>query len=179
MEQAMSYELKNFFKVVTANTDLQSKLFNTDKISEVAKIATEYGFNISTADVLRTQAGRAILLSPEEQETLAAGQKAKTGAQWGRNGKGYLDHTGHWLNQFIAWKAIPPANEPAMEGFIQLAMEDSKVSEQLEQAKCCNDIAKLASEHGFEFDGVLLLKYLASQVLTFNKERLIMLANGA
>ena len=175
----MSHELKKFFKVVKSDTDLQSRLFNTDKISEVASIATEYGYQISAIEVLRTQAGRVILLPLEEQEILAAGEKPKTGAQWGRNGKGYLDCTGHWLNQFISWGSIPPANEPSMEEFIELAMEDKSVSKQLEQAKNCNEVANLASKLGFKFDGVLLLKYMASQVLTFNEEKLNALVNGA
>ena len=175
----MSFKLKEFFNVVKTDTDLQRRLFNTDKISDVAKIATEYGYQISAADVLRTQAGRVLLLSLEELEVLASGDKPKTGAQWGRNGKGYLDYTGHWLNKFIDWRAIPPANEPSMEAFIQLAMDDIEVEKQLEQTKCCNDVAKLASELGHPFDAVLLLKYLASQVLTFSEERLNLLVSGA
>ena len=66
-----------------------------------------------------------------------------------------------------------------MEEFIELVMEDKSVSKQLEQAKNCNEVANLASKLGFKFDGVLLLKYMASQVLTFNEEKLNALVNGA
>ena len=175
----MSYELKTFFNLVKSDPDLQTRLFNTDKMSEVSDIANEYGYQILASDVLRTQAGRVILLPHEEQEILAAGGKPKTGAQWGRNGKGYLDHTGHWLNTFIAWRKIPPANEPTMEAFLEQVMEDKEVAEQLEQKTCCNDVAKFAAQLGYTFDAVLLLKYMASQVLTLNEEQLMMLVKGS
>ena len=71
------------------------------------------------------------------------------------------------------------ANEPTMEAFIEQVMEDKEVAEQLEPATCCNDVAKFAAQLGYTFDGVLLLKYMASQVLTLNEEQLMMLVKGS
>lgn len=157
--------MKEFFAIVASDSSLQKRLFETDKIGEVSNIAKEHGFSISAVDILRTQAGRSILLPEAEQKTLAAGKKPQTGAQWGRNGRGYLDAAGYWVIKFIEWDVFPPANEAQMESFLSRVSEDKELKGRLRQAKTYDEVARLAGELGFEFSSLLLLKFMASQVL--------------
>ncbi len=174
----MSFKLKEFFKLVTADKHLQEKLFNTSKLTEVSDIAKEYGYDVAASDILRAQARRALLISADEQQMLANGQKAVTCGQWGRDNKGYIDYAGYWLNQFIVWRVILPANEPELQGFIELIIDNIDIARRVGKLHSCNAVAAFAKTVNFHFDGVLLLKYLASQVLMLDEEKLAQLLIG-
>jgi predicted ribosomally synthesized peptide with nif11-like leader len=175
----MSQELNNFFVIISTDKTLQERLFATKELIDVAHIAQEMGFNVTGADVLRAQAGRVLLLPSEELEAIAAGERAKTGARWGRAGKGYLDNAGFWVNKFIEWGSRVPTFEPQLEAFIIKVEQDHELQKELLAAKTFNDIAALAHRWGYEFSGIALLRYQAVQVLNLDNEKGENVSHGA
>jgi len=100
IEKIMTNSLKTFFKEIAANKYLQEKLYHTKEISDVTTIANELGFKITATEVLKAQAGRLIELSisePKEAKLATTGKKPNLGAQWGREGGGFLESAGYWL----------------------------------------------------------------------------------
>ncbi len=175
----MSQDLNKFFAKVTADKELQKRLYITKEVSDVAAIAREMGFNITGADILRAQAGRALMLPLHELEDIAAGKRAQTGAQWGRAGKGYLDSAGFWVNEFVEWGCMCPANEPQLEAFLAVIKDDKALQAEVITAKSCNDVAEVAKRHGYEFTGAVLVRYQAIQILKLNDEQAEKVACGA
>lgn len=174
----MSDELRKFFVKVTADQSLQERLYVTKEVADVAVIAREMGFDITGADILRAQVGRILLLPQQDLEDVAAGKKAKTGAQWGRGGNGYLDNAGFWVNQFILWGYTDPGFEPQLEAFLAKIKEDQELQAELLSAHTYNDIAHVAHKHGYEFSGSMLLRYEAIQILKLNDEQAEKVACG-
>ena len=174
----MSQELKEFFEKITADKALQERLFVTNDLVDVAAIAHEMGFKITGADILRAQAGRVLSLPPDELEHVASGMKAKTGAQWGRGGRGYLDSAGFWLIEFIRWGGNKPADEKQVEAFLLRIKEDAAVRAELISAKSCNDVADIAKKYGYNVTGSQLLRHQAAQILLLNDERAEKVAGG-
>ena len=174
----MKEELKAFFSEVASDPVLQKQLYQTKEIADVAHIAKDRGFEVTGIDILRAQAGRILMLIPEELEILAAGKKPQTGAQWGREGNGYLDNAGFWLNKFIEWDYADPAFEPELEAFFIQIKEDETLKAELLVAKTCNDIATIACNYGYKFAGSLLVRYQAIQVLKLTDEKAEKVANG-
>lgn len=174
-----SQNLNHFFSKITADQALQERLYLTKEIADVAIIAREMGFKITGADILRAQAGRVLMLPPQELEDVAAGKKAKTGAQWGRAGKGYLDSAGFWVNKFIQWGCTDPAFEQQLEDFLAKVKEDEALQTKILLAKTYNDVASIASKHGYEISGSILLRYQAVQILKLSNEKAERVACGA
>ena len=175
----MSRELNAFFAKVSGDDALQEQLYLTKEVADVASIAQKLGFNITGAEILRAQAGRVLMLSSGELESVAAGEKAKTGAQWGRGGRGYLENAGFWVNEFIQWEYIDPAFEPQLEAFLDRVKNDNKIRAELLLAKTCNDVAKIATRYGYEVSGSVVLRYQAIQILKLSDEKAEKVASGA
>jgi predicted ribosomally synthesized peptide with nif11-like leader len=175
----MSQELKAFFVKITADPALQKRLYDTKELVDVATIAKEMGFKITGADILRAQAGRVLILSPQELEDVAAGKKAKTGAQWGRSGKGYLDRAGFWVNTLLQWGYMDLAVEPTLELFLVKIKEDEALQAELFLAATYNEAAIIANKHGYEVSGSVLLRYQALQILKLSNEKAERVACGA
>ncbi len=172
-------ELNAFFGQVSTDEALQKELYNTKEVSDVAAIARGLGFNLKGADILRAQAGRILMLSPEELEIVAAGEKAKTGAQWGRGGKGYLDYAGFWVNEFIQWGYNDSAFEPQLEAFLNNVQNDEVLKAELICALNYRDVAKVAKKDGHDFSGATVLRYQALQILKLSNEEAERVACGA
>lgn len=172
-------EIKSFFSKIASDKALQEQLYVTKEIHDVAIIAKSLGFKVTGADILRSQAGRILLLSPQEVEDIAAGKKGKTGAQWGREGKGYLDSAGYWVNKFIEWDCADPAFEKDLEAFLTKIKEDPKIRSEVILAKTHHDVTAIAAKHNYIFSGSSLLKYQAIQILKLSDEKAEQVAKGA
>lgn len=174
----MSQALHDFFAKVTADVSLQEQLYLTKEIADVADIAKAMGFDVSGVEILRAQVGRVLQLEPEELEVAAAGKRPKTGAQWGRAGKGYLDNAGYWINEMIQWGSIQPDNKEQIELFFAKVKEDKVLQAQLLHSKTYNDVAIIAQQYHYDIIGTVLLRYMATQILMLNDERGNRLACG-
>ncbi len=171
--------LKEFFTRVSADQSLQDRLYHTKEVAEVALIAQEIGFKVTGAEILRAQAGRVVLLSSEELEDLAVGKKAKTGAQWGREGNGWLDNAGFWIDQFIRWGTTQPANEKQLENFFAGIKGDESVQRELLHAKTYNEVVRTAHTYGYSIVSSTLIRYMASQILMLDDQKAETVACGA
>ncbi|MBA3816245.1 MAG: Nif11-like leader peptide family natural product precursor [Parachlamydiaceae bacterium] len=172
-------QLNNFFSKITADSDLQARLYETKEIADVSIIAKEIGFNVSAAELLRAQAGRVLSLPPEELEFVAAGQKSKSGAQWGRGGKGYLDSPGYWIIKFIEWEGSASSKNPLLASFLNKIKIDNDLQVELLAAKNHNDVSIIANKNGFKILGSALLLHQASQILKLAEEKAEEVAKGA
>lgn len=175
----MSQELNAFFTKVSGDQALQEQLYLTKEISDVASIAKKLGFKITGADILRAQAGRVLILPPEELENVGAGKKAKTGAQWGRSGKGYLDNAGFWVNEFIKWGYTESDSETQLLPFLARVKNEDSIQRELLHAKTCKDVARIAKDLGYEVSTSVILRYQASQILKLSDEEAENVASGA
>lgn len=61
--------MKLFFTTIANDSSLQERLYFTDKLSDVASIANQLGFNVKDAVVLKAQAGRVLMLLAENART--------------------------------------------------------------------------------------------------------------
>jgi predicted ribosomally synthesized peptide with nif11-like leader len=174
----MSQELNNFFAKITADQALQERLYVTKELADVAVIAQELGFQVTGADILRAQAGRVLSLPAEELETVASGKKAKTGAQWGRAGNGYLERAGFWINEFMRWGYPEKMTETPIILFLAKVKDDKTLQEQLLPLKSYNDVAKVAQVQGFDLSGGDLLRCQATQILKLSDEQAEKVARG-
>ncbi|MBA2728116.1 MAG: Nif11-like leader peptide family natural product precursor [Parachlamydiaceae bacterium] len=174
----MSQELINFFAKITADKALQERLYVTKEIADVAVIAQEMGFQISGADILRAQAGRVMSLPEDELNTVASGNKAKTGAQWGRGGKGYLDSAGFWLIEINHWGYSEQTSDSSLQLLITKIKEEKSFHIQLLTAKSFEDIADVARRNGFNVIAGDLLRYQAAQILKLSDEQAERVARG-
>ncbi len=161
----MSPDLKAFFTKITADKALQERLYLTNEITDVAQIAREMGYQISAADILRAQAGRVLSLPKPELAILAAGGKPKNGAQWGREGNGYLERAGYWLLE-LKPQEIMSFLGPELEA-------------KLLAAKSYNEAAAIIQGFGHVVTGVELLKAQAKRILELNDEEAERVAHGA
>ncbi len=163
----MSEELKDFFTEITKSESLQQQLFNTKKLSEVANIAQELGFNIHSHEIVKAQAGRVVAILEEKSEDvkkLISGMKPKTGAQWGRGGGGFLDSAGYWLLQPENSKSTLSSNMLINE-FIDKIQQDPTLKQQIVTAKTFDELANSAKTTGFNLIAEDLLKYQAQKNL--------------
>lgn len=172
-------DLNKFFEEVKNSKNLQEQLYKTKELSEVAQIAASLGFNVSAAEIIKAQAGRVLMLEKSEVELLAQGKKAATGAQWGREGNGYLDAAGFWVVKFLEWQAKVPSNEPQVELFLERIEKNSKLKDEVLKAKTHNELALIANKEGFVIDGVLLVRYQALQILHMKESLAEQVAKGA
>ena len=62
----MSAELKSFFAKVSRDPDMQKKLYFTKEISDVEDIANNLGFKVTSAEILKAQAGRVLAIYKED-----------------------------------------------------------------------------------------------------------------
>lgn len=175
----MSLELNEFFAKVASDQTLQQRLYTTKEVEDVASIAREIGFTVSGSDILRAQVGRVLMLPPQELESVAEGEKAKTGAQWGRGGKGYLDNAGYWLSEIICWGYLDSVFEPQMEAFLTKVKSEEIPKNEISFAKTFNAVSQLASKYGYNVSGAHLLRYQALQILKLNDVQTEMVAAGS
>ena len=175
----MSEELNSFFAKVQNDRALQKRLSVTKEISEVAYIAQEVGFDITGADILRAQADRILSLPTEQQEVVACGGKPKSGAQWGRGGKGYLDSAGYWLIEFLRWGYIHSTFEQQLTPLLAKLKIDKALQAKILVAKTYNDVARIMSAHGCEVSGIILLLHQTEQILKLDNEKAEIVTYGA
>ncbi len=168
----MSDNLKLFFTAITNDSKLQKQLYTTKKLSDVAIIANKLGFNVTSAEILKTQAGRVLAIIAEQSddiENLLCGIKPRTGAQWGRGGGGYLDKAGFWLNQLSATALSIPI-EAQINKFLDKSSQDLQLKKNLLASKTFNELAVLIQENGFKLTAVDLLSYQAQKVLALSND---------
>lgn len=167
----MSDELKSFFTAVTNNSKLQEQLYATEKLSDVAKIAHQLGFNIKASEVLQAQAGRILAILEEQSDdiqNLIAGIKPKTGAQWGRGGGGYLDQAGYWLSKLSTPHALT-TTEKELNQFLAKAAHDDNLMHKLLNTKTFNDLAQLLQSCGFNLSAIDILSHQAQKILALSE----------
>lgn len=173
--------MMNFFKEIAENKELQKRLYQTKEVSDVATISKELGFNVSSVEILKAQAGRLIELAthlPEEAKLAMSGQKPNMGAQWGREGKGFLEQAGYWFIELHGWGAgIQSLNADLMRLFIQIGKEDSLKSKVM-VCKTIDDLSKVAKENGFEVSPTTLLVYQALTILSLDDKKAELVAQG-
>ena len=164
----MSQELNDFFAKVTNDQKLQKKLYVTKEVYDVSVIAKQEGFNVTGAQILRAQANRVLSLSQDDLNLLAAGEKSKSGAQWGRGGHGYLDSAGFWILQIMDWGYSHVSENKHISDFLSQIKDDVKVRERVRVAKHHNDVAFIARDCGFQLSGMDFVRYQATQILKIN-----------
>lgn len=168
----MSEELKRFFIQVTNNIDLQKELFNTKTLAEVADIAVKLGFKIRPAEILQAQAGRTLAIIDEQPNDiiyLLSGRKAKTGAQWGRGGGGFLDNPGYWLIELATPEAITQ-NEVLINDFLAKVNEKTELKDKLYKTKSFNSLQQLMQKSGFDITAEELLSHQAQKILALTED---------
>ncbi len=176
----MSDELKAFFTVITNNEKLQQQLYETKKISEVAVIANQFGFNIRASEVVQAQAGRVLAISeehPEDMKRLTSGLKPKTGAQWGRGGGNFLDRAGYWIIE-LPNPISTTDNAKRINRFIESVKQEPQLKEKLLNAKTFNDVASFCCANGLDITAVDLLSFQAQKILALSREEAEILANS-
>lgn len=167
----MSEELKCFFTEVTNNSNLQEQLYATKKLSDVAKIAKQIGFNIKAAEILQAQAGRVLAILEDQSDdvqNLISGIKPKTGAQWGRGGGGYLDRVGYWLSKLSTQHALTET-EKVIKKFMVKVELDVNLKNKLLNTKTFNDLAQLFHSCGFTISALDLLAHQAQKILALSE----------
>lgn len=180
-------QLESFFEKIIQDSQLQQQLYVTSEIIEVSQIAKKMGFDVSGAEILRAQGLRVLSMSIDDQNELAAGNKPKTGAQWGREGKGYLERAGFWLLNFlekngvssIAFSFNCSSTLQLLRQFFHKIQEDQLIQQDILLAKTCNDVAKIAQKNGIQLLGTDFVRYLAEQILKSNDEQVEKVAHGA
>ena len=175
----LSQQVIDFFAKIKSDPALQKRLYATAELSEVAQIAKEEGFDIKASEILRAQARRVSISSPEDLTHYASGERGEKGAQWGRVGKGYLDRAGFWLLELEKWGCKPTKEEPQFVQFLSAVKKDPELKKKLLAAKAYDDVAKLAVEFGYRLSGTELVCYQARQVLTLTDEQAEDVAGGA
>jgi predicted ribosomally synthesized peptide with nif11-like leader len=177
----MSAELKSFFAKVSRDPDMQKKLYFTKEISDVEDIANNLGFKVTSAEILKAQAGRVLAIYKEDSadfEELISGRRAKRGAQWGRDGKGYLDRAGFWLLELESSKALS-SFEKKLKSFLSKVKLDLSLKNKLLESRSYNDVSSLANELGFNLSGVSLLLHQAKTILSLSYTDAKKVASGA
>jgi len=177
----MNTTLQAFFKEIATNKPLQQKLFHTKNISDVALIAHEQGFNISPIEILKAQACRLIELAtskPEEAQIATAGKKPTLGAQWGREGTGFLERAGYWLIQLYDWGYEIQSVHSELIHFLILIFQNSVLKSKIEHCNTLNKISTVAQENGFTISAISLLVYQALCIMQLNEQHAICLAQG-
>jgi predicted ribosomally synthesized peptide with nif11-like leader len=174
----MSSNLKAFYSKITNDIKLQEQLYNTKKLSAVAEIAKQLGFNIRSAEVLQSQAGRVLAILDEQSDdvvNLVSGLKPKTGAQWGRGG-GYLDRAGYWLRHLSTPEARTNT-EMIINKFLVDAEQDTELLNNLLAAKTFNELAELFQAEGFNLQSTDLLAHQAQKILALSEDAADEVAN--
>ena len=177
----MTHLLKGFFKEISTNKHLQERLYHTKEISDVAVIANELGFKITAAEVLKAQAGRLIELSaskPEEAKLATIGKKPNLGAQWGREGKGFLENAGYWLIQLHDYGYSIQSYNPDIENLLLQIDINNEFKSKINDCKTIAEIAKIAQESGFKVSAIALLVYQALNILSLDDQHVDLVAHG-
>ena len=151
------------FTKVTNDTDLQKQLYNTKTLAKVANITVELGFKIKPAEIIQAQAGRILAIldqQPEDVIYLLSGKKAKTGAQWGRGGNGFLDNPGYWLMELASTNTI--TKNDLINHFLKKAHEIAELKFKLYETESFNSLENLMHEYGFDISAEELLSELVT-----------------
>ena len=178
----MNASLNAFFTEVAENKHLQERLYCTKDIVDVAVIAKELGFKISPAEVLKAQACRLIKLAinnPEEAKLATAGKKPNLGAQWGREGTGFLERAGYWLIQLNHWGCHIQSFDSEITNLLFHIDENNALKSQINGAKTIDAVSKIAQENNFEVHPTTLLGYQVLCILQLNDQNADLIAYGA
>lgn len=168
----LSEELMRFFTQVTNDQDLQAKLNQTKTLAEVSDIAVNLGFKVRPAEILQAQAGRVLAIikeQPKDVHYLLCGKKAKTGAQWGRGGKGYLDNPGYWLMEFASSNAFNQI-EKQINAFLESVNQNQKLQEKLLKTDSINELSELMKQSGFNIQAIDILSHQAQKILALSED---------
>ncbi|MBX9696900.1 MAG: Nif11-like leader peptide family natural product precursor [Alphaproteobacteria bacterium] len=177
----MTPSLSNFFKAVSSSNALQKRLYGTKEILDVVDIAHELGFKITAGEVLKAQAGRLIELSkshPEEIMIAVAGKKPNLGAQWGREGSGYLDRAGYWFIHLNDWDC-GIEHGPEITRLLFHLNENHALQSEISACKTMDEIAQTSVNYGFNVSASAVLIYQAQCILSLDNERAELVARGA
>ena len=60
VQYTLTLPLLDFFTIITNDLALQDRLYHSETLSDVSRIAKEYGFDIPAADIQKAQAGRVL-----------------------------------------------------------------------------------------------------------------------
>lgn len=174
--------LKNFFKEITLNKELQKKLYVTKNVSDVAFIANELGFKITPTDVLKAQASRLIELAaskPEEARIATAGKKPHIGAQWGREGTGFLECSGFWFLQLHAWGYSIQSFNQNITLLFNAINTNNELKYSIHNCKTIDELSEQARKHNFELSSIELLVYQALTILSLPEYNADLVARGS
>jgi len=174
----MSEGMQAFCRDIQASKALQEALYYTKNLSDVAEIAQSRGHQVTAAEIMYAQAGRALDLPENEREIIAEGKRPEHGAQWGREGTGYLEEAGYWLVQLIAWCGINTEADQTLVDFLHRLKNDQNMQETILLAKTHNALSEYASEYGCAIPGTAFICYQASQIQTLKDKQLECLARG-
>lgn len=179
----MTQNLQLFFKEIATNKNLQKRLYSSKEVADVAVIAGEFGFEIAAAEVLKAQAGRLIELSvgsPEEAKIATAGNKPNLGAQWGREGKGFLENAGYWIIEIYQWGTKTQSFNSDISNLFLKLNEDADFKFKVNSASTIDDVVKIAHENGLnKITSLSLLTYQALCILLLSDEKANLVARGA
>lgn len=175
-------EIKKFFKEVAAQKKLQEQLYKTKNIIDVALLAKEQGFIISGAEILKAQACRLIEMAtarPDEAQLATAGQKPNLGAQWGREGSGFLERAGFWLIKLYRLEARISCLNPHLTNLLARIEIEDELETKINACCTLDEVAEVAQKAGFDISAIELLVYQALCILQLDEETANMVAKGA
>ena len=158
----------DFFTIITNDLALQDRLYHSETLSDVSRIAKEYGFDIPAADIQKAQAGRVLGIINEKNErdiqALLNGEKPRTGAQWGRGGQGYLDRPGYW---FLALHEShnTPCDQPQIVMLLDQLAINSTLRNQLQETITVNEVIDILSKHNIIINPIEWLAYYAQCIV--------------
>lgn len=174
--------MKNFFKVVAAQKALQDKLYHTKNIFDVSLIAKEHGFIISAAEILKAQACRLIEMAvqkPDEARLATAGKKPNLGAQWGREGSGFLERAGFWLSKIYGLGVRISCLNPHMTNFLAMLEQENEFQDKIIECSTLDEVEKVALKAGFDISAIELLVYQALCIIQLDEDTANLVAKGA
>ncbi|ODN42912.1 Nif11-like leader peptide family natural product precursor [Piscirickettsia litoralis] len=180
-ENTVTPELIGFFDEVKSNKSLQKQLYYTKELSDVAMVANKLGFNITAAEVLRAQAGRLLeLLETDVKEVAiaAAGEKPNKVAQWGREGRGYLEKAGYWLIRLSQWGyKIEDINKDITD-FFENINKRKLFYDEVFVCSTFNEIEEVAKENQFKITATALIHYQALCITKLEDQHAELVAHG-
>jgi predicted ribosomally synthesized peptide with nif11-like leader len=178
MFEKFSIELKAFFERILVDQDLQKRLYNTVELSDVARIANELGYKVTAAEIIRAQAVRIQESSDDQLDILAAGNKPETVAQWGREGKGFLERAGYWFVELLPYVKNTSLKNTQLARFIKDLNESEFLKKQIRQAYTFNLLFNIVKELGYSITLYELIHHQASVIEGLNDEIANRVASG-
>jgi hypothetical protein len=101
---------------------------------------------------------------------LLSGKKAKTGAQWGRGGNGYLDSPGYWLKELGTFQ-ISDKIQNLISAFLKKTYENAELEARLNTTNSFNSLSSLMLDYGYDLKAKDLLMYQARKILALDEDK--------